>query len=98
MGKHRSAEQMQALLSEHSVSGLSKKAFCELKGIDPAVFYYWQRRLSTTEVEQSCFTELKVSKSYEVELNLGKGTWVGLRSQSLATLAGLIEALRRSDA
>ncbi|WP_020536411.1 IS66 family insertion sequence element accessory protein TnpA, partial [Lewinella cohaerens] len=38
-----------AILSEQSRSGLTKKAFCEQRGLNPATFYYWQRRLRASD-------------------------------------------------
>lgn len=37
-------EEMFQLIEACYESGLSKKAFCKQEGINPQVFYYWQKR------------------------------------------------------
>ena len=41
------------ILREQADSGLTKKSFCEQRGLNAATFYYWQRRLRITEEENS---------------------------------------------
>ena len=98
MKKHRTAEEMQAVLANQASSGLSKKAYCEAHDLDPAVFYYWQRRLRASSIEEIGFTPVKVSKSYEVEVDVGQGNWIGLRSTSMETLIHLVKQLGSSHA
>jgi hypothetical protein len=47
MGKEtqRSAE-MKRVVEEYAASGLSRKQFCEQRGIAPTTFDYWRRELS----------------------------------------------------
>lgn len=94
----RSAQVRQAwdrILIEQADSGLTKKAFCEQRGLNPATFYYWQRRLRTVEQEdgvgfQRVFAQPE--RDHELTVRLGS-VEVVLGSPSAATLAQVIKAL-----
>lgn len=92
---NQSAEALwKVLLGEQSVSGLSKKAFCEQRGLNPATFYYWQRRFRAAQPPSSAsgFHRLVVQEEHEVKVCLPQGEVV-LRSASATTLAQVIKRL-----
>ena len=81
------------ILSEQADSGLTKKAFCEQRGLNAATFYYWQRRLRTVEEESAIgFQRVVPRTDYELTVCLPT-VEVVLRSGSAATLAQVIKAL-----
>ena len=43
--KHRSPEEKAALLKRHYVDKVPVSTICEETGLQPSVFYYWQREL-----------------------------------------------------
>jgi hypothetical protein len=85
------------ILGEQQASGLTKKAFCEARNINPAAFYYWQRRVDTLceEVPIQGFQQLQPVADYELTVCLAGGEVV-LRSSCITTLAQVAKAL--SDA
>lgn len=81
------------ILSEQADSGLTKKAFCEQRGLNAATFYYWQRRLRTAQEEQAAgFQRLLPPTDHELTVCL-PSVEIVLRSSSAATLAQVIKAL-----
>lgn len=52
-------EQMEVAIKEWQQSGLSKKAFCQQRGIPNPTFHYWYKRLASS----SGFAEVKVAPS-----------------------------------
>lgn len=82
------------VLSTQAACGVSKKAFCAERGINPATFYYWQRRLRTlTKDEQQVgFEQLLPGGDHELSLQLSVGEVV-IRSRSLAALGQVLQAL-----
>lgn len=86
-------EQIEALLSAHAASGLTKRDFLKSRGINPATFYYWQKRLQPKEA--SGFVEVKPSRAYtEVEVHVEGVGWIGLRSADPSSLAQALIALQ----
>lgn len=84
------------ILGEQQASGLTKKAFCEARNINPATFYYWQRRVETlSEVIAQGFQQLQPVADHELTVCLAGGEVV-LRSSCITTLAQVAKAL--SDA
>jgi len=87
--QRRTPEQWQALFDEHQCSGQSQKAFCQEKGLVPATFRNWKRRLSDTASDTTSSThdwlELPLgpaascSKHWDIELELGNGLCLRLR-------------------
>ena len=82
------------ILAKQSASGLSKKSFCVEQGINPATFYYWQRRLQMMEQEegQSSFQQLLPQGEHELSLRLSSGEVV-IHSRSLRALGRVLQAL-----
>ena len=82
------------VLSTQATSGLSKKAFCAERRINPATFYYWQRRLRTLtqDEQQEGFERLLPQGDHELSLQLSGGEVI-LRSRSLAALSQVLQAL-----
>ena len=81
------------ILIEQADSGLTKKAFCEQRGLNPATFYYWQRRLRTEQEEERVgFQRLLPPADHELTVCL-PSVEVVLRSGSARTLAQVIKAL-----
>ena len=82
------------VLSTQATSGLSKKAFCAEQGINPATFYYWQRRLQALEQDeqQAGFQQVLPQREHELSVRLSGGEVV-IRSRSLAALGQVLQAL-----
>ena len=81
------------ILIEQADSGLTKKAFCEQRGLNPATFYYWQRRLRTRAEEHVFGFQRVIScQDHELTLCLAQREFT-LRSSSVATLAQVIKVL-----
>ena len=81
------------ILGEQQASGLTKKAFCEAHNINPATFYYWQRRVETpSEVIAQGFQQLQPLADHELIVCLPGGEVV-LRSACISTLAQVAKAL-----
>ena len=86
-------QEWDAILSEQANSGLTKKAFCEQRGLNAATFYYWQRRLRATQEEGAVgFQRVLPPADHELTVCL-PSVEVVLRSGSAATLAQVIKAL-----
>jgi len=95
------AEEMAQLLEEQASSGMSKKAFCEARGLAPSMFYYWQRRLSAEPAmpdQEPGFTQLEVKPTVELEVRLRGGQWLGVRASSAGALSLLLEAIGQRHA
>jgi hypothetical protein len=56
----RSSEEWFSLIQECRTAGLAVRDFCGLKGVHPSNFYYWAKRLQTTE--ESGFVPVTISK------------------------------------
>lgn len=84
-----------ALLEEQSSSGQSKKEFCLLRGITPATFYYWQRRLRERDsgAGSGGFSALRLSAYRTIEVRLDDGRWLAVRSTDERELALVLKAL-----
>ena len=81
------------ILGEQQASGLTKKAFCEARNINPATFYYWQRRVETPDpVIGEVFQQLQPVADHELIVCLPGGEVV-LRSACISTLAQVAKAL-----
>ncbi len=87
-------EHWSEVLSTQAASGLNKKAFCAERGINPATFYYWQRRLQTLaqDEQQVGFEQLLPRGEHELSLQLSGGQIV-VRSGSLVALSQVLQAL-----
>lgn len=94
MAEQSLREHWSEVLSTQATSGLSKKAFCAERGINPATFYYWQRRLRTLtqDEQQEGFEQLLPQKEHELSLQLSGGGVV-IRSGSLSALSQVLQAL-----
>jgi len=95
------AEEMAQLLEEQASSGMSKKAFCEARGLAPSMFYYWQRRLSEAadgSSQEPGFTQVALRPSAELEVRLPGGQWIGVRACSVSALRIVLEAIGQRDA
>lgn len=94
MEKTAVRHKMADMLAQQASSGMSKKAFCNARGINPATFYYWQRKLQEAEEEPpKGFERVQLVESHKVEVQLSNGQWLGLRSRSLETLAALVRVM-----
>jgi transposase-like protein len=69
--RRRTADQWQALIGQHAVSGLSLADFCRKKNISPSSFHRWRRKLHP-ETDHSGFLELEPHPSAEEPT----GTWL----------------------
>ena len=84
--RRRSVKQWAALLAEQVKSGLSQRAFCELRGVSLSSFYHARSRAKglTVEgefVEVCCAPESNESpvSSWDIELTLGGGVALRMR-------------------
>lgn len=96
MSKTEVRERMARLLREQAASGLSKQAFCAREGINPARFYYWQRRLREEAAEQTSeagFHAITLNRPATVEVRLPGGTRLRLNGDDVEQLAALIRAI-----
>ena len=101
MKKKNRAEEMAQLLEKQASSGMSKKAFCEARGLAPSMFYYWQKRLSGERAmarQAPGFTQLEVQPGAELEVRLPGGQWLGVRASSAGALGLLLEAIGQRHA
>jgi hypothetical protein len=86
-------QQIELLLAGHAASGLSKKDFLISRGINPATFYYWQKRLR--EDAPAGFIQVAEAPSYaEVEVYIENIGWLALRGKDPASLAQAVIALK----
>ena len=83
------------LLEEQAASGQSKKEFCLSRGITPATFYYWQRRLREQDsgAGSDGFRALRLSAYKTIEVRLDDGRWLAVRSTDERELACVLKAL-----
>jgi len=99
MEKTAIRQKMAEMLAQQASSGMTKKDFCKARGINPATFYYWQRKLQEAEGEPTNgFERVHLVEEHELEVQLANGQWLGLRSRSLETLAGLLGAMGATHA
>lgn len=59
------SEQMQEVINDWQISGLSKKEFCRQRNIKHQTFHYWCKRLISPPA--TGFTEVKVQNQEPVE-------------------------------
>ena len=93
MSKRRSENEWRTLIDEQATSGLTQRAFCDLRGIPLATFGYWKRKLRGKSVSPAMPTgpgadtewiELPIhgavaGGSWQIELDLGNGLCLRLR-------------------
>ena len=92
-------QEMEHLLAEQAASGQTKKAFCASRQINPATFYYWQRRLREGGATKKGFEQLRLLPSLaEIKLTLPGGTCLTLSSGDVTALAALVCAIDRDHA
>lgn len=95
--------QMSKLLEDQVKSGLSKKDFCIQRGIKPATFYYWQKKLVDSEDvlndSPAIFHRLPIRvEEHELSLQLADGVWLNLKSSSIETLGSIVQSLIQDHA
>jgi len=87
----RRRDEWQALLTKYAFSGLSQKAFCQLHQLSTSSFYQWKKKLSNDLPAATDFIDISPqsvnnadysssSSSYQVELELGNGMFLRVRS------------------
>ncbi len=89
MAKSRNSahrEEMFRLIEACYESGLSKKAFCKREGINPQVFYYWQKRYrQRNQDDSSSFHPISIkpeaSANAPLEINYPNGVVIRLNGQ-----------------
>lgn len=89
-------EKMNRLLEQQASSGMSKRSFCDRHGINPATFYYWQRRLA--EEQPIGFQKVKLSAPSRIEVALPGGTCLNISGADITVMAELISAIDRTYA
>ncbi|WP_282635907.1 IS66 family insertion sequence element accessory protein TnpA [Sphingobacterium thalpophilum] len=88
MSKEEKRVQMFAMIADWQQSGMSKKRYCEEKGINAAMFYYWFSRSKENDTSNGGFIAIdKGGRNSAVEVIYPNGvrikvdTDLGLLSQ-----------------
>jgi len=93
---YRSKAQWQALIDEFEQSGLSRKAFCEARGINPDYFSQRRRQLQQ-ETESTGFAGWRLSRrrhpTAAMQVRVGDAQLVLPMSVSPRWVAELVKAL-----
>ena len=92
---YRSKAQWQALIDEFEHSGLSRKAFCEARGINPDYFSQRRRQLQQ-ETESTSFARVATESSAPtaaMQVRVGDAQLVLPMSVSPRWVAELVKAL-----
>jgi putative transposase len=91
----RRRDEWQTLLSEYKSGDLSQKAFCKLHQLSMSSFYQWKKKLTNDLPADDNFIDISqkpvnnsshssplsdLSSSYQVELELGNGIFLRVRS------------------
>lgn len=76
-----SAEDRERLIKEQAQSGLTKKAFCEQRGINLGTFHGWGKRQTCAARAQFAEVEVVGRMEAAVEVLLPNGARVGIRHQ-----------------
>lgn len=90
-----SAEDRERLIEEQAHSGLTKKAFCEQRGINIGTFHGWGKHRGKVRVVPQ-FAEVEVAAGMEaaVEVLLPNGARIGIRHQGKrADLVALVRGV-----
>lgn len=86
----RSAQQWQAVMAQYARSGLSQEAFCVREGLAPSTFASWRARLRRENGQRdagAAFLEMLAPAamaspaSFDIELDLGRGVVLRMRSR-----------------
>lgn len=86
-------QKIDSLLSAQLSSGLTKKEFLKSRGINPATFYYWQKKLC--QGSGGGFVEVKPADPYAyIEVHIDGLGWIALRSTDPSCLAEAVIALK----
>jgi hypothetical protein len=87
------------LMVAQSKSGQRKLDFCAKQQINPATFYYWQKRLREQETPIATgFTQVEVSPIRKIEVQLSSGQWLAIRSVDADLLAEVLIKIGAADA
>jgi len=93
----RTKEDMFGLIAKHDKSNSTVKEFCQLHGLTPGIFYYWQKKYHTENSEpdsQSGFIQLQVEDTQHVGTHQGLFAEVrGIRLYQAVPAAYLKELL-----
>ncbi len=83
----RSKEDMFAIIEECQVSNLTKKEFCQQKGIPVSLFYYWQKKYKEQQnpggfIPININARNHISDSLAIEIQYPNGVIVRLPDQT----------------
>lgn len=93
MEKREQEKYWSELIKEQKGSGQTKKSFCEVRKLNKATFYYWQRRLDCVKEEKGKgFEQLHPIVEHELRVSL-RGGEVVLRSSSIESLSQVLKGL-----
>lgn len=82
---------MLSMISDWHQSGMSKKRYCEEKGINEATFYYWFSRSKEKQADSGSFISIdKISNKHEVEVIYPNGVRIKVE-HDLALVSQLIQ-------
>jgi len=84
---HRSESDWRKIIRQHTISGLSVRAFCKQHQVGDKSFYLWRKRLETAPVEAAAINLVDItsivttdpSPRWHIELDLGDGIKLNLR-------------------
>jgi len=86
----RFPQQWQAVMAQYERSGLSQEAFCVREGLAPSTFASWRARLRQEQSNSragAALVEMRVPaamaspSSFDIELDLGRGVVLRMRSR-----------------
>ena len=89
------AERWTALFAEYEADGLTRKAFCEQRGLKLSTFDYWRRRLRTTEGEPTTVKVATVMAERAIRILVGHAVVLELDGAAdAAQIRRVVEAVR----
>jgi len=90
--RHYSAEDRERLIREQAESGLTKKAFCEKRGVHVSTFHWWNKQRKKGARLQLAEVEVR-HKVAPLEIELPGGKRFGLYINDEAAVARLIRGV-----
>jgi len=89
MSSKEKRDQMLSMIADWQQSGMSKKQYCDSRGINEAKFYYWFSRSREQDGASGSFTPIDRSIRREIEIIYPNGVVLKVESD-LGLLSQLI--------
>lgn len=89
MSSKEKRDQMLSMIADWQQSGMSKKQYCDSRGINEAKFYYWFSRSREQDSASGSFTPIDRSVRKEIEIIYPNGVVLKVESD-LGLLSQLI--------